>query len=187
MKRLGLAFAVALLITASSRAADMPLKDSMLYADSLRAVLGLPATHVVFDTDGALVAISGHADFNDAIAKSLTVFPRLRELRIVAPNLTTAGFQKIGNRMSLEVLSVLESGIQNEDIIMLAALPKLSYLEISNAPAGEDYGKSLLTDDAVKHLARCKSLKTLILSNTGISAKGLERLKELLPNTEIHN
>ncbi len=185
MRRSSLAFAVVLLITASSRAADMPLKESMLYADSLRTVLGLPATHVEFDTDGALVAISGQADFNDGIAQALTVFPRLRELRIDAPNLTTAGFQKIGNRMSLEVLSVLDSGINNEDVIMLVALPKLSYLEISNAPAGESYGKSLLTDDAVKHLARCRSLKTLKLFNTGISAKGLERLKKLLPNTQI--
>ena len=185
MMRLSPASAVVLFIAISSQAADMPLMDSMLYADSLRAVLGLPATHVEFDTDGALVAISGQGDFNDSMAQSLTVFPRLRELRIDAPHLTTAGFQAIGKRMSLEVLSVLCSGIANEDIRMLAALPKLSYLEISNTPAGESYGRSLLTDEAVPHLAKCKSLKTLVLSNTGISARGVERLKELLPNTNI--
>ncbi len=54
MRRLSFAFAVVLLITASSRAADMPLKDSMLYADSLWTVLGLPATHVEFVTAAAL-------------------------------------------------------------------------------------------------------------------------------------
>jgi Leucine-rich repeat (LRR) protein len=60
---------------------------------------------------------------------------------------------------------------------VIAKIHTLEYLDLSG---------NKITDVSVPELAKLKNLTALYLTNTQLSSDGIEQLKRLLPNTEIH-
>ncbi len=164
------------------QAPDQTLKSSIAFGEALSRLLKLPSTHVIFDTDGSVTGIACPGGFNDEVAETLHLFPRLRSLRIQGDKLSDRGYKDIGRVKNLEELSIVDGNVSDSDLENLTGHAKLVFLEISNSP---EAGSSRLTDKAVSSIIRCKKLKTLIVLNSNLSKSGFEKLEMAIPGLKV--
>ena len=109
-------------------------------------------------------------------------------------------FEQIQNLSDIKKLRVDAYYLRDEDLAKLGMLPKLRHLSIMGAPQVSDDGlKHLLaanlrflsithtpiTDRAVETLSQLKQLEQLGLAYTNVTVEGSEKLRNLLPNTEV--
>jgi hypothetical protein len=114
---------------------------------------------------------------DDAWATLVTAVPKLRWLYAENANLTDVGLEAIAKSKTLEILLLKDNKkLTDKGVSALAACPKLKELDLTNIEIG---------DATASALARVKTLKKLVLTGTGVSAKGLQELKDGLPGCEI--
>ena len=80
---------------------------------------------------------------------------------------------------SLKGLCLSDCQLREKDLLVLthAHFPRLHLLELSNYSLTSDNNK--VSDSGIEHLSRMQTLRELYLKETGMSARGVEKLMEL--------
>ncbi len=140
-----------------------------------------------------------HTHVTDAGLKHLAGLVSLRQLHIHGPEATESALPFIGQLKELYQLDVYDRPASNQTLEQIAKLPKLRFLMLPNGVFNDDGVKHLakmtaleelslqsgkMTDASVEHFAGLKGLRKLHLSGS-VTPAGRERLKVLLPKTEI--
>lgn len=133
-------------------------------ADSIRR-LDLAHT-VASDADLArLAAIGGGA------------LAGVEELDLTHSRITDRGLQSLGAFPEVKKLTLTLTGVTDAGLPALGGLGKLSELYLI---------ETAITDAAVEPLSRLASLRKLVLLRTGVGDAGIVRLRQALPEAEIH-
>lgn len=93
-----------------------------------------------------------------------------------SPAVTDAGVATLARCRNLRSLILFHTSITDEGIALLSNLPRLEGLMIQSPN---------ITDESIPHLLRFRALTRLWVGCTSISAAGVERLEQGLPNCEI--
>jgi Leucine-rich repeat (LRR) protein len=117
-----------------------------------------------------------------------------------AEKVTSEGLKVLEQLPNLTEFHYTDSIISSEDINVIARLKSLRHLHLNNSKLSDvnveaishDTSLELLslwgcpvTDESVDSLSKMNSLKSLWIGSTRISANGLLKLKDALPNCEI--
>jgi hypothetical protein len=111
--------------------------------------------------------------------------PEGKTVAIWAPNpwhwkedvrLTNNDMKLLASLNDLEAVFIRGPDVTDDGLESFADLRKLQVLEIKYAP---------VSDQAVRHLAQLTQLKVLQLRDTDVTADGLARLKDALPNCDV--
>jgi Leucine-rich repeat (LRR) protein len=114
---------------------------------------------------------------SDASIDSLLSLPRLRHLVLSGVDVTDEGFSKLANSTTLTELAIGSKELTVNTVRALAARER---------PWEAIWiGEGQLNDDAIEELSKFQGIRQLKLTGGQISPKGMERLRTLLPNTEV--
>ena len=113
----------------------------------------------------------------DTGLKHLAGLPRLRELWLSGTAVTDAGLEHLKNMRRLQSLSLNGSRITDSGLEHLKRLRRLQRL---------DLGGTKVTDAGLEHLKGLTALRELDLLNTKVTYAGIARLRQALPNCNIH-
>lgn len=113
----------------------------------------------------------------DASVEALLLLPSLHHLELWGVDVSDTGYTKLSSSETLKNLVIGSHRLTKETVRALAAR-EIPWESIW-------IGDCQLADDAIEDLAKFKDLRTLKLSASQISPEGFERLRTLLPNTEI--
>jgi hypothetical protein len=138
--------------------------------------------------------LEGCRRVGDRCARSLAVFPNLRQLEIhmtgltddgvhylaslplevlwLGGRITDRGMKEVATMTALRHLDVCCPGVTDEGLRALSGLERLEVLWLTNCQ---------ITDESIAPLSRLKSLRELALGKTGVTQSGRQRLRELLP------
>ena len=137
---------------------------------------------------------------NGTFSAYLTGLPRLRYLN-PGEHVTDEGLEEIAKLARLRVL-FLEGSFSDEGLQRLRALKGLQALYVTSEritdegiavalelPELNELGLKLqeFTDDSATLIARCKSLESIMLFQSSLTSAGRERLREALPDCELHD
>jgi hypothetical protein len=113
---------------------------------------------------------------SDASIDSVLSLPRLQHLVLWGVNVTDEGFSKLASSTTLTRLAIGSKELTANTVRALAAreMPWESIWIL----------ECQLNDDAIEEFAKFKGLRNLWL-NAAISQEGMERIRTLLPNTEV--
>jgi predicted Ser/Thr protein kinase len=133
-----------------------------------------PALHDYLQGAGGTLHLSvGPAPIDDAGFDRLSRYPwaaAMAEFRIVAPNLSDAGFAHVARFREVRVLVVAGARVTDDGLKPLAALPRLAHLGLSGTP---------VTDKAAAVLAGLRTVAVLELAGTGFGDDGVKGLAPL--------
>lgn len=138
--------------------------------------------------------LEGCRRVGDRCARSLSVFPRLRQLEIhmtgltdegvhhlaslplevlfLGGRITDRGMQAVAGMTALRHLDVCCPGVTDEGVRAISRLKGLEVLWLSNCG---------ITDESIAPLSRLQSLREIALGKTRVTQSGKQRLRELLP------
>ena len=106
----------------------------------------------------------------------LRQLPHLRYLNISASPLTAAHVTELA-QTPLQELIAGATNLDNEQAARLAQMRSLNRLHL--------VGNQQITDELLTTLSQCDWLKQIELSLTGVSAAGVEKLKQTLPKCKV--
>ncbi len=146
------------------------------------------------------LSLSHDDNINGTFSAHLTGLPRLRYLN-PGEHVTDAGLEEIAKLASLRVL-FLEGPFTDKGLQKLRALKELRTLYVTSEritdqgiavalelPELNELGLQLrdFTDDSASLIARCKSLESILLFQSSLTSAGRKRLREALPDCELHD
>src|SRR5262252_4527083 len=134
----------------------------------------------VSDTDPHLVVSvysPGARVIDQHIAVLLTAVDQIVELNLQDALLDDSVLVDIGKFTELTRLRLSHNELTDRTVAKLAGLKKLERLNL--------YSNTGITDASVEVLARLPELKRLDVWNTGVTEKGMARLRELRPDLEL--
>ena len=127
--------------------------------------------------------LSGLTRITDAGLNHLKNLTNLKELDISGsatnPNrrqITDGGLEPLKGLTNLERLSLSQTQITYAGLASLTGMHKLKILDLRN---------TMVTDLSLEYLWRLKQLEVLNLAETQVSADGVAKLQQALPNCEI--
>jgi len=97
-------------------------------------------------------------------------------LNLARTSISDEALETITAMPELRMLHLQHTSVSDRGVAHLGKLNKLRYLNL--------YG-TLITDGCIDDLAPLKRLEKLYVWRTGITERGAERLRELLPNTDV--
>jgi hypothetical protein len=152
--------------------------------DDAKSIAGLEEIGAKLKKDGDGLVIE--ADFRgltvgDSALEHLAGLLRLRSVLLNETGVTDAGMATVGKVATLQNVDLRGCTISNAGLEPLAALSELKALRLS----GES-GATLVDDDGMKHVAKMKNLKALLLDFLWISEAGLEQLAGLDKLEELY-
>jgi Leucine-rich repeat (LRR) protein len=140
-------------------------------------------------------------EVTDIAMECISKLVNLRELWLTFTKISPSGFNLISNLKNLSVLILgSNEGVNDEIASRLAGLSQLTYLDLSGTQITEKtiltlapltrlekltLGYTKLSDQAIPVLSTFTKLELLELSGAGISEKGIAKLKQALPKTNI--
>ncbi len=107
---------------------------------------------------------------------SLASLKSLKTLRLFW-RIGDVGLAVLRKLTKLEKLDLYSSQVTDSGLLSLKSMKRLKWLRLMHVRG--------VTDAGIHFLASCKSLETLIIAGTSISADGVARLRKLLPNCEV--
>ncbi|MFN0018042.1 MAG: SMP-30/gluconolactonase/LRE family protein [Pirellulaceae bacterium] len=164
-----------------------------------------PASDAGLEKIGKLTSIKRleivHTSVTDAGLKHLSGLKNLRQLHIHGPGTTEKALPFLGDLKELFELDVYERAASNQTLEQIANLPNLRFLMLTQQGVFDDDGvknlaKSItleeltldsdkVTDLSIPTLSGLTNLHKLNLGRARLTPAGRERLKTLLPKTEI--
>jgi Leucine-rich repeat (LRR) protein len=150
-----------------------------------------------FDTVPANIEgldLSGAELGNEQVAKLANRFKNLRYLNVTDTDVTDALFARLPEFPKLETLEANSINIQGSGLEHLKKMPNLKYVCLKSVPVRPQYWKHLadvknllvlrvpsnaFDDAACVEIAKLPKLKTLDISSTSISNKGMDALAPL--------
>lgn len=113
--------------------------------------------------------------------KGLVALAACRELRwleMTALPVTDEGFAHLKNATKLDQLFLDSTQITNRSLPLITQFAALEELDLSNTQ---------INDESITTLGKLRKLKTLHLTGSQVTAAGVQRLKAVLPKTEIQH
>ena len=163
-----------------------------------------PASDAGLEAIGKLTSLKRleivHTHVTDAGLKHLAGLVNLQQLHIHGPQTTETGLPFIGQLKELYQLDVYDHPASNQTLAQIAQLPKLRMLMLVLGVFDDEGIKHLarvttledlsldspkVTDASIETLGNLKRLRKLQLNRAQLTPAGKQKLKELLPNTEI--
>lgn len=158
----------------------------------------------------ALAAISGAKEMakmklrdcaitSKGIVEHIEKFPNLVALDLSETSIKDAALAAIGKLPKLEDLNLWHTRVSDAGLASLVGL-KLKRLNLDDTNVGDEalesiakmdtlvfihLGKTAVSDAGIQKLAGLKGLKELILTNTTLTPKAVEKLQQQLPKTKI--
>ena len=158
----------------------------------------------------ALAAIAGAKDMSKmklrdcaittkGLVEHIGKFPNVTVLDISETSIKDAAMVEIGKLPKLEDLNLWHTRVTDQGVGALVDC-KLKKLNLDDTNVGDGaiesvakissleflhLGKTAVTDEGIQGLAKLTHLKDLILTNTGLSKKGVAELQAKLPKTNI--
>ena len=144
------------------------------------------------------VRLEGCRHVSDRCAQTLAAFPTLRQLEMHMTGLTDAGVEHLTS-LSLEVLW-LGGRITDQGMNSVGSIATLKHLDVCSAGVTDRGVRAIsglnglevlwlsqcsITDASVDLLGQFQSLRELAVGNTGITAAGRARLREMLPQCRL--
>lgn len=141
-----------------------------------------------------------HTHVTDAGLKHLAGLVNLRQLHIHGPQTTEAALPFLGQLKELYQLDVYDRAASNQTLEQIGKLPKLRFLMLPLGVFDDDGVKHLaklttleelsldspkVTDASIETLGGLPTLRKLHLGRAKITAAGREKLRLLLPRTEL--
>jgi hypothetical protein len=112
----------------------------------------------------------------DASLAQICCIDSMQVLDVDGTQVTDAGVVYLARLKNLRWLRAANTKIQGTTLGYLQQLPNLHTIELAGTP---------VNDQTVPVLCTMKQLTELIVSNSQISAQGIQRLKQALPNCEV--
>jgi uncharacterized membrane protein len=168
------ASATAAKTSATNAGADQAVVDRLYRAGFL--------VRQVSDTDPHLVVSvysPGARVVDQHIAVLLTAVDQIVELNLQDALLDDSVLVDIGKFTALTRLRLSHNELTDRTVARLAGLKKLERLNLYSNPG--------ITDASIEVLASLPDLKRLDVWNTGVTEKGMARLRELRPDLELQN
>jgi hypothetical protein len=118
-----------------------------------------------------------HTPTTDATIAELRRFPTLETLA-TGKGITNKGFQRLADIRSLRSLSIGDKNphVSDETLQFVGKLTQLTQLSVRKSP---------ISDSGLKHLYSLGNLRSLNLQGTQVTAEGVAKLQEALPDCEI--
>jgi sugar lactone lactonase YvrE len=141
-----------------------------------------------------------HTNVTDAGLAHLAGLLNLRQLHIHGPATTATALPFLAKLQKLDQLDVYDKAASNQTLEQIGKLPKLRLLMLSGGVFDDEGVKHLanvatleelsldsdkVTDASVDVLGRLQGLRKLHLGRAELTPAGRERLKALLPKTEL--
>jgi gluconolactonase len=141
-----------------------------------------------------------HTHVSDVGLQHLSGLKNLRQLHIHGPETTERALPYLGDLQQLYQLDVYDRAASNQTLEQIAKLPNLRFLMLPLGVFDDDGVRHLarsialeelildsekVTDLSIPHLANLTNLHKLHLGRARLTPAGRERLKTLLPKTEI--
>jgi len=117
------------------------------------------------------------SEITDARLEDLAALKNLRALNLVNANVTDVAPKKLAALKNLEVLFIHGGSVTDAGLKELPRLANLRILFLSGPR---------ITDAGLQDLAAMKNLRTLILVDTKVTKTGVDKLKNALPECEVH-
>lgn len=115
--------------------------------------------------------------FGDAAVDRLVGLEKLRTAHFYGAAVTDAGAAKLANISSLTTVTLRNLPIGDVGVLPLFKLPRLQHLNVMNTG---------ITDRTLEAAAECRGLVRLEVGQCSqITAAGIDRLKQALPQCEI--
>jgi hypothetical protein len=134
------------------------------------------------DGDGLVIEVDFRGTtVGDSALEHLAGLRRVRSVLLNETGVTDAGMATVGKVATLQNVDLRGCTISNAGLEPLAALSELKALRLS----GES-GTTSVDDDGMKHVAKMKNLKALLLDFLWISEVGLEQLAGLDKLEELY-
>ena len=120
--------------------------------------------------------IIGGAGIDNRACTALRQIRELRSLNLSETNITDRGLEELAGHPNLRVLDLgmQYEGLTPRGLRILSTIPHLQYLSFFNL--------KWLTDADIEVFVGFTNLRVLNVHQTGITAEGADRLRELLPN-----
>ncbi len=163
-----------------------------------------PASDAGLEAIGKLTSLKRleivHTHVTDAGLKHLANLVNLQQLHIHGPQTTENGLPFLGQLKELYQLDVYDHPASNQTLAQIGQLPKLRMLMLPLGVFDDEGVKHLakvttledlsldspkVTDASIATLGGLKRLRKLQLNRAQLTPAGKQKLKELLPNTEI--
>jgi Leucine-rich repeat (LRR) protein len=179
LRRLNLRGTVIADETAAS-AAKLPDLESLDIADTLVGDVGMEALTLAPKLRELSI---GNIRMSEAGFQSLRQFTTLTTLDISGKrhtgpaNITANGVDAIASLRQLKVLRLGHTTFPDKSFAMLARMPAVEQLGLEFCPA--------ITDDLLQHIAGWKSLRTVDLHGTKVTAAGVAALGKQRPDLQI--
>ncbi len=151
--------------------------------------------------DPVLLYAGENPRITDAGARFLARFPKLRDLGLGESAIHDAGLAALESLSSLEYLGLEETLVSPRGVAKsLPAWPRIKNLGLDSLQFDDQSTAALascaelvtlslqynpLTDECVPHLAKLSTLTLLKIVGTSITAAGVDRLRQALPNCLI--
>jgi len=113
---------------------------------------------------------------DDDELKAVKNMTKLEELNLCYTHITDKGLEHLAGLTALKDLDLFGTGVKGEGLKHLKDLKELKFLNLNFTP---------LDDSALEHLKKLTGLKELLISNSNMSKKSIEELRQALPNTKI--
>jgi hypothetical protein len=158
----------------------LPTSDFQIVVLSLEGRTVAPADLARLDGLAALTTLAlGNSSVDDQSIAQIGNLPKLHQLYLSKTRIGDAAVQQIVNRYAaIDVLHIGRTQVTDRGVNALVALPNLQRLRLENKG---------VTDASVGLLMRLKELRMLWLQESKISADGVTRLFEALPDCRIES
>jgi hypothetical protein len=120
----------------------------------------------------------GETRVTDRGLKIISGMTQLEYVGVRGNNVTDAGLVHLKGLTNLTGLYLGESKVTDEGLKHLAPLIRLQYITLDKSP---------ITDAGLEHLKELKDLRDLYVTGTKTTKEGRARLKEALPDLDIHD
>ncbi len=155
-------------------------------------VLDLGAGRVGDGAQGTLFTDIGLANLADAT--------KLRALRLYRTRITGARLAELSGLTELRVLRISDAPLEDAHLEGLVHLRNLECLQLLNTPTSDTglvhigrlthlknlwLNETQVTDAGLEDLVRLSELRALSLTGTKVTDQGVQRLRKILPETEI--
>jgi hypothetical protein len=141
-----------------------------------------------------------HAPLTDSALRAVIGLGKLEEFRAIGTSVTGPGLEHVAERKGLRVLDLTGARLTNDSLGPLLGMPALKELRLAGNPITDDgafilaqldgietldLGETGLTDAALRALAKHLTLKTLIATQTRVTAAGVRDFEAQTPGCKV--
>jgi hypothetical protein len=126
-----------------------------------------------------------NGEFTNAILINFHRLPNLKSLTFMESDLSDDRLQTVSNIKQLKDLILIGTGVTDNGLRYLQTMQNLESLKISCTTLNDTVSSTAVSDKGLAYLTELRNLKSLTLTNTRVTAEGVRKLQQALPNCKI--